>query len=293
MSAAGLYIEAIRQCAAEGLTRAAASEKTGVSYQMLGRYAREANIQFGHGSAMVEDPRSETMAILYRNGYTLQQIGDQYEITRERVRQIITKRHGLTREHGGARLVLQRNKEKSRLRFEAKCQRKYGCGAEQYKMLLAKRTDELKAGKGYRRTPFGAFQTQRRGAKRRGIGWELDLWQWWSIWVASGKWAERGSGQGYVMCRRGDEGPYATDNVFIAPARENNSDRKGKTSGLPIGVSYSGLKFRKYTATRQINGKKVLQRSFHTPELAHAAYLAAGSSIEFRNVAYQHRAVSA
>jgi hypothetical protein len=205
--------------------------------------------------------REQQMAALYKSGKTLQEIGHQYGITRERVRQLITKLYGLGRNDGGEH---KRSIEKRAI-FEAKRNarylKRYGCGWDQFVDLRAMKK------------PLYAFQSQKNCAGFRGISWELNLWQWWSIWQQSGKWSERGRGQGYVMCRTGDVGPYSVDNVFIATARENCSVRPQKKSGLPIGVSKNN---RSYKAARCINGKRVLLGSHSTPELAHAAYLAAG-----------------
>jgi hypothetical protein len=67
--------------------------------------------------------------------------------------------------------------------------------------------------------PAHAFRQQRNNARRCGIGWELTLWQWWSIWQASGKWPERGR-VGYWMCRHDKARPFTVDNVFICRAHE-------------------------------------------------------------------------
>lgn len=71
-------------------------------------------------------------------------------------------------------------------------------------------------------TARGKFAQQARHAKERGISWELTFSQWWSLWQESGHWEDRGrrSGQ-YVMCRRGDFGPYAIGNVYIASVEHN------------------------------------------------------------------------
>ena len=37
-----------------------------------------------------------------------------------------------------------------------------------------------------------AYNTQKSGAKKRGIAFLLTFEQWWSVWEASGKWENRG-----------------------------------------------------------------------------------------------------
>ena len=119
---------------------------------------------------------------------------------------------------------------------------------------------------------LNAFSMQRSGAKRRGISWQMNLWEWWSIWQKSGRWAERGPGAGYVMCRKGDVGPYSVDNVFIAKARENSSNQPQKKSNLPMGVKKTKYGRKNYAAYRRINGKKVFLGEYLTPGEASAAY---------------------
>lgn len=70
---------------------------------------------------------------------------------------------------------------------------------------------------------YGKFSRQRYDAEKRGIGWQLSFEEWFGFWQSSGHWEER-SATGYVMCRKGDEGPYAIDNIYIAPASVNKSD---------------------------------------------------------------------
>lgn len=124
--------------------------------------------------------------------------------------------------------------------------------------------------------PVRSFVRQRGGAKYRGLSWELSLTQWWSIWQESGHWEQRGRGaHAYCMCRKGDVGPYAVGNVFIAEFRQNASIHTRKKSLLPMGVS---VHRRRFLARRRINRKIVTIGSFETAELAGAAYLASVQS---------------
>jgi hypothetical protein len=59
------------------------------------------------------------------------------------------------------------------------------------------------------------FKGQAQNARRRG-----------KTWADSGKWSERGQGHGYAMCRKGDVGPYAPENVYIATAVQNTLDAR-------------------------------------------------------------------
>lgn len=218
--------------------------------------------------------RAKQMACLYRDGYTLQQIGDQYGVTRERVRQIVSDRLGLSAKECGAAVRGQKKREAVRAKRNVRCLERWGCSIDQYEGLLRIGKQMRGQGRGWAQTPTGAFNSQRNNARFRGIPWELSLWEWWSIWQASGHWEERGRGQGYVMCRTGDRGAYAVGNVFIAPARHNNSKTKNKKSGLPIGVQNAPTKGH-YKAKRMVNGEVHDLGTYSSPDLAHAAYLAA------------------
>lgn len=224
--------------------------------------------------------KARLMGALYRNGYTLQQIGDQYGITRERVRQLITKYEGLRGKDGGYSAKAAKSKAERRQKAEARCYRKWGCTVEQYKRLLKMGREMTKAGESFQRTPTGAFARQRENSRKRGIGWELTLGQWWHIWEQSGKWEQRGRGQGYVMARVGDDGPYAVGNVYITTAIDNSSNAHRKRKhDLPTGVHLvRNGNYRAFVARRCIKGVVHHLGTFHKAEIAHAAYLAADPS---------------
>jgi len=66
---------------------------------------------------------------------------------------------------------------------------------------------------------------QRSAARRRGIVWELDFWDWLRIWENSGHLYERGRRKGqFQMCRAGDAGPYCSTNVRIDRMEANASE---------------------------------------------------------------------
>lgn len=205
--------------------------------------------------------KAAAMAALYLDGWSLQQIGDEYGISRERVRQLLQKDTNVTSAVGGQAVQSARRRARKTAARDARYLAKYGCSYQQHQAI------PQKARKAYR--------MQAGNARTRGIGWEISLWQWWTVWCESGHWENRGRGSGYVMCRRGDCGPYAVSNVYIATARHNSSHKGGIKRDLPLGVSLCRNRYKKYAAKICINGRKIHLGSFPTVAEARAAYLKA------------------
>lgn len=164
------------------------------------------------------------MIRMYRCGATLQEIGNRFSLTRERVRQILAKA-GLTRHEGGVAVRKTARYAAHVARLDARCIAKFGCTFAQRRELLGIGKQMMATGISYERTPLGAFQMHRANAGRRGIEWNLTLWQWWTLWRDSGYWDKRGRGYGYCMARRGDKGPYAIGNVYFTTCAGNASDQ--------------------------------------------------------------------
>lgn len=255
-------IDKIKVLAAQGRTRQQIADEVGVLYNYVVLLGLKNGIAFERsGVKRAPEVRELQMAALYKSGKTLHEIGEQFGVTRERVRQLLTKYFGYRWQDGGqhkATLVKQAKFKEKRNQLSLA---RWGCGWDDYVKIR-----DLKK-------PTRAYASQRKNAHSRGIEWQLTLWQWWSIWQQSGHWQNRGRGQGYVMCRFGDDGAYAPGNVFIALAAENSSEQKRKKSGLPRGVSQKNPRAG-YIAHRMFGGKKYYVGYFKTPELAHAAYLA-------------------
>jgi DNA-binding CsgD family transcriptional regulator len=211
-----ILIDEIKSLAAQGCTRQQIADKLGVVYRYVSFLGKKHGVTFARqpysGAKRKPDAREFQMAALYTSGKTLHEIGQEFGVTRERVRQLLTKFFSITREDGGQHKQAIAN----RLRFEAKrnqrCLARWGCCWDDYAKLRALKT------------PTRAFTSQRNNANKRGIEWQLTLWQWWSIWQQSGHWADRGRGTGYCMCRKGDQGPYSIDNVYIATHAKNIQD---------------------------------------------------------------------
>lgn len=264
-------IERMRQLAASGSTLGDAAKALGRPYCTVFVWARKLGIAYADGYNRVDGERTVVIAKRYAAGETLQSIANDFGITRERIRQIIRDHTGLKPKDGGIAVVARERAAAKAAAEDARHIEEFGCTAAQMRhiRLIGKRMRA--AGSGYFQTPLNAFRHQRHNAQRRGIGWELNFWQWWTIWQRSGKWEQRGRGQGYVMCRRGDSGPYAEWNVFIATAAENSSKQGKKKSGLPTGVRQSGKAT--FVAMRMVAGQKLKAGPFPTPEQAYSAYV--------------------
>ncbi|MGH6866889.1 MAG: sigma factor-like helix-turn-helix DNA-binding protein [Methyloceanibacter sp.] len=214
----------MRTYAASGHSIKETAAEFGLAYATVFVRAKRAGIKFKRPRstlAKVSDPSREEMLGLYRNGATLQQIGDRFGVTRERVRQILKRLYGINALHGGARLIARPKAISNAARKDAKYLAKYGCSYAQVKELLEMgRTSGVKRD----RTPIGAFRVQRRNARRDGCEWKLTLWEWWTIWQRSGHWNERGRGKGYWLARRDKSGPFSVDNVFTASGADSWSE---------------------------------------------------------------------
>lgn len=69
---------------------------------------------------------------------------------------------------------------------------------------------------------YQAYRTHKNNSRARGVQFQMTFVQWYKVWVDSGHWEKRGlKGDGYVMSRFNDEGPYHVDNVEIIRASEN------------------------------------------------------------------------
>lgn len=183
--------------------------------------ATEKDNSYAIQKAKLRDERAMAMLEAYKKDMTLEDIGTCFGLTRERVRQIITKFNGGP-VLGGKRILIALNKanvlKDKRAKKEAKMFAAYGCSLEFMESVIgAIKPCDL-------RSPVRKYREQKSKARGRGIEFNLTFKEWWDIWQQSGHWNERGRGQGYCMARVGDTGPYAVDNVEIKTIGENFSE---------------------------------------------------------------------
>lgn len=224
------------QLAAEGLYIAEIAREIGYTaggvFQLLRRNGVKAGSCKDRKAKTPKNvARAEKMSSMYRQGLTLEKIGQHFGITRERVRQIIA-RVGVTRDDRLKKPITTEADRKARL--DANSMARWGIPYDEKKRRRADGT-------------ILAFTNQRNAAKGRRIFWSLKFVDWLAVWEASGKMHLRGRGVGrYVMSRVKDEGGYVLGNVHIQLSTENNSQglakcRANRAKNTGVWMLYPGL----------------------------------------------------
>lgn len=210
------------EMASAGKTASEIASAETVGIQSVYKWAQLAGIKLVHARAKAgrasRIARAEKMAGMYRQGITLAKIGDQFGMTRERVRQILSK-NGVQPGDGGGSLVAKARRAAGKQARETRYLVKYGLPLEVVQQLQKDRVTH-------------AFGSQRQSAKNRGVVWNLTFAQWFAVWQSSGKLHLRGRGKGkYVMSRVSDAGCYELGNVHIQLATENSKEAVSKWKG--------------------------------------------------------------
>lgn len=203
-----------------GFTREEIARLCGWKLNTINRYLSVNNLC--NDPIRADEDRAFAMASMYRAGKTLNEIGEHFDLTRERVRQILTKR-GITKQMGGQTVATAGHRaarwtEKKRVK-NASCQRSYGCDYETVVSLNQGKALSAQSSRTY------AYSQQKASAGRRCVKWEMTFPEWCRVWDESGKFPQRGRGKaGYCMARKGDVGAYSADNVYITTIGQNASD---------------------------------------------------------------------
>jgi hypothetical protein len=163
----------------------------------------------------IHDKRKEEIASLFRSGVTPEQIG---------------------RHFGFSRTIVWRYLVEIRKSPDVDESLKYDFDCAQYARRTGLSVDQFPSLADARKAWIG-FRDQRNSAVgARGIAWEMTFAEWWQIWKESGHWHARGhTGDGYVMGRLGDIGPYKVGNVHIITSSQNLSDAWSYCRTRPVG----------------------------------------------------------
>lgn len=145
---------------------------------------------------------------LFMSGLTLREIGEQHKCSHQYIHQVIQSA-GLSREDGGAHADRLKRKTREILHRPARrafwIKQLYGCEPVLYDALM-----EITP------NPILAYTRSKVYAQSHDIGWGLNLAQWWSIWLDSGRWEQRGrEADRFCMGRLDLSGPYTPDNCYI------------------------------------------------------------------------------
>lgn len=185
--------------------------------------------------------REAVICSLYRDGKTLQEVGDVFGLTRERVRQIL-RRAGVSPTQGGVRKRSERRRYSAKLaksiERDARAQAWFGCYRDEVVSLNDGLCISHKDGKALK------YTEQRRNAERRGIEWNLTFADWLRVWEESGHLDVRGRRQNrYCMARISDIGPYDVQNVYITTIAANAADYQAtlKVRGVLCADGYKRL----------------------------------------------------
>jgi len=186
--------------------------------------------------------RDESMLDMYKSGETLQEIGTKFNITRERVRQILAA-CDLTGLDGGIHVKAAAAREKREARKALKREMStvpyMHCRRSEIEALIGK--IRTLRGKG---TITAAYDNQCRSAANRGIPWDFTFPIWYRMWEESGFLPQRGIGIGkYCMARKNDSGRYSPDNVYFTTCDDNVRDYQAslKTIGIDCKDGYKRL----------------------------------------------------
>jgi DNA-binding CsgD family transcriptional regulator len=168
--------------------------------------------------------RELAMCEMYRAGRTLQQIGDVFGVTRERVRQLI-RPMGVARKDGGRAQAVAAAKRARQDRLaaarEAKAMRTYGCGyAEAKRLNFGMQFADIGS-------PAYAYMRDRCNHTRHGGIFALTFPQWISLFESAGGIWNRGRFAGGLVLGRIDKsGDFVMGNVHVITLDENCRDTR-------------------------------------------------------------------
>lgn len=155
--------------------------------------------------------RNAEIAGLFRQGHTLGELATAFNLTRQRIHQILQKA-GVNTRQGGRTLKIEAANRAQQQRLDDAYIAKWGHSRAQHQMLRS-------LGKGTSpKSPIAAYRFQKANVMTH-LGrevWQLTLADWWKCWLASGKWARRGRGRGKFCLTRIDVSkPFTPGNIRV------------------------------------------------------------------------------
>jgi Mor family transcriptional regulator len=154
----------------------------------------------------------------FRKGASMAEIGADYQVSRERIRQILKKHNLSAKDAPRQRVLAQKKRDKHQQwlkKKNARCRSSFGCSYTDYlavkSEIMAVESSKV-ATSGY--NPIYGFVRDKNNALKRNITWKLTLVQWWSLWKNSGQWLAK-SRSGYGMTRNDRTRGYEDGNVEI------------------------------------------------------------------------------
>ncbi len=160
----------------------------------------------GNSPRTEPDDREIDMRLRFVGGASLEEIGAVHNVTRERVRQILKKRFGMTARKGDGGALPARhaaaveNKKAYISAREKACQRRHGCSLAERATIPRRATDKF-------RSHRNNYVRHERG------GWNLTMWQWWNLWNGSGhNWADSSRANGWTIAAADGSKPISVEN---------------------------------------------------------------------------------
>lgn len=192
--------------------------------------------------------RANAMCMMYtHDGYTMQEIGDVYRITLERVRQILRKFYKVTHKDSlRHKAILDRRSELRAAELFSRA-KKTGMSVEDYLAWREMVHAELESGVPYAQTVEGRYIESRRNWRyqHHGIESGMTRMEWFRLWQDSGHYAEYGRGADHYMMGRIDRHKgFVPGNVIIRSAHDNSvaervfKSEETKTNWLRKGKKY-------------------------------------------------------
>ena len=158
--------------------------------------------------------RDQEIIKRFRSGETTQQLGKAYNVSRQRIQQVLAGAK-IRRRHGGQSKITERKRVEKKIIKETKLTRrleaKYGITSQELRLIL--RDERLESWQYYIR--------QRINCATRLIEFNMTFPEWVSVWDKSGKWEQRGLARtSYVMCRINTDKGFNIDNVHIVQFKD-------------------------------------------------------------------------